>query len=75
MSPKYLTSFRPGANVDTFCCRHWTLEGPVAERLGVRSRKLSYVGQSLDDQKFIISSSSVLRKARYAVEPGCICSP
>jgi hypothetical protein len=31
---------------------------PLSVRLGARSRKLSNVGQSLDDQKFIISTPS-----------------
>jgi hypothetical protein len=53
------------------------LNGRAGSALRVRSRKLSIVrrGQSLDGwSKFIISSSSVLRKARKAVGPGCICS-
>jgi hypothetical protein len=29
---------------------------------------------AMSDEKFIISNSSVLRKARLAVGPGCICS-
>jgi hypothetical protein len=42
------------------------LDSPAVSALGVRSRKLSNAlnGQSLSDQNFIISSSTVLRKAR-----------
>jgi hypothetical protein len=48
------------------------LDGPAVWRFGVRSPKLCNVGQSLGDQKFTISSSSVLQKAHRAVGPGCL---
>jgi hypothetical protein len=53
------------------------LDGRAVSALSVWTRKLSNDrrSQSLDGwPKFIISSSSVLRKARLAVGPGCICS-
>jgi hypothetical protein len=34
-----------------------------------RGSKATFVGNRMGDQKFIISSSSVLRKARYPVGP------
>jgi hypothetical protein len=40
------------------------LDGPAVSAFGVRSRKLSNVGHWMSDQKYIISSFSVLRKAR-----------
>jgi hypothetical protein len=44
-------------------------------RFGVQSWRLSNIEQSLDSvQKLIISSSSMLRKARLAVGPNSICS-
>jgi hypothetical protein len=39
-----------------------------------RESQATLVGHRMGDQQFIISSSSVLRKARKAVGPGCICS-
>jgi hypothetical protein len=39
-------------------------DGPAVNSLGKRSRKLSNIGHRMRDQKFTISSYSVLRKAR-----------
>jgi hypothetical protein len=55
--------------------RYWRLEDfddPAASAL---HRAIAEVKQSwsVSDQKCIISSSSVVRKARETVGPGCIC--
>jgi P2-related tail formation protein len=58
--------------------QRWSVIGWVTKNL--LSRTPSCFEATLDfgtwmgDQKFITSSSSVLRKARSAVGPGCICS-
>jgi hypothetical protein len=53
----------------------WWSSGQCPQRAIVEAKQLSYrsvIGWVT--KKFIISSSSVLRKARLAVGPGCICS-